>query len=486
MTSLDSLYALCPPSVRSAFEAALRLDAKEHSQRMGLLRPAREAVGLPALGPPPVLFALPSALSPAQRAFAELCGRCGVPHDGAMPDARSLLAWLGVEPPTVLEEDVTIDGRTAPVWRLLQEGMPGERLLPVLSVEKQLALAGAYASASWAYRIALRPDFAWKTSIAQDLRGDGEAWARATLAGWTPATHGTFSGGGTWRALSLPAGTTHLAFFALARAHAEIDPRWDELLPAAHDVPVPILLECAAALPFERLERAADIALKQIGGWGIYRGIELLRVYDSRVIAETVIAITANSTPKNRKNELATLLEIGATKPNVKAAVLAATGKAPKPIRLAVLARMQPRSASDLSEVQAAQLIAAGERWDGAKLPVERRLSLDENDEAALGMNLEHVVIGAKRKPMYEAWLYAGDSGAFFAAGTTSLIAERIQRGIVMHGAKDEALAVALDEIAPSADAVRSTVDVAAAFEGGKKKAKSPRPKAAPKKKQPG
>jgi hypothetical protein len=480
-TSLESLYALCPPSVRTALEAVLRLDAAEHNERITLLLPAREAVGLPSLPPPPVLFALPSALSPAQRAFAELCGRCRVPHDAAMPDSPSLLAWLAVEPPTVLEEDITIDGRTAPVWRLLQEGVPGERLLPVLPVEKQLALAAAYASATWAYRVAPRSDFAWTTSIAQNLRGEGEAWARATLAGWTPPTHGVFSGGGTWRRLSLPAGTTDLAFFALARAGAMIEPTWDELLPVGPEVPVAILLECAAALPLERLEQAADKALRQIGGWGIYRGIELLRAYDSRVIADTVIAITANSTPKNRKNELATLLDIGATKPNVKAAVLAATGKAPKPLRLEVLLRMQPRSVSDLSEVQAAQLIAAGERWDGKKLPIERRLARDENDEAALGVNLEHVVIGAKRKPMYEAWLYAGDSGAFFDADTTRLIAERIQRGVVIHGKKDEALAVALDEIAASA-AVPSTSDTAAALEAGK--TKSPRPRAAPKKKQ--
>jgi hypothetical protein len=69
------------------------------------------------------------------------------------------------------------------------------------------------------------------------------------------------------------------------------------------------------------------VALRQIGGWGIYRGIELLRVHDSRRVAETVIAIAANSKPKNRKAELATLREIGATKPKVMAAVLVATGK---------------------------------------------------------------------------------------------------------------------------------------------------------------
>jgi hypothetical protein len=227
----------------------------------------------------------------------------------------------------VLEEDVTIEGRTTPVWRLLQEGLPGELLLTVLPIEKQLALASAYGSAVSACRIGLRPTFAWTTSIATSLRSEGEAWARATLAKWMPARAGSFSGGATYRVLSIDAATTNLAFFALARARAEIDPSWDELLPVGQEVPVPVLLECAAALPLERLERAADVALRQIGGWGIYRGIELLRVHDSRRIAETVIAIAANSKPKNRKAELATLREIGATKPKVMAAVLAATGK---------------------------------------------------------------------------------------------------------------------------------------------------------------
>lgn len=117
---------------------------------------------------------------------------------------------------------------------------------------------------------------------------------------------------------------------------------------------------------------------------------------------------------------------------------------------------------------QKAQLVAAGKLWDGKALPVERRLSPDENDEAALGAVLEHVVIGdATGKAVYDAWLYAGDSGAFFRAGTTTLIADRIQDAMQMKGKGNEALADALSGIGYSEKAHSKRADIRAATLAG-------------------
>ena len=466
MSHRDDLLAQLPPAAAAAIHAAGRV--AEHNEKVDALEAAWEAVGGGPRCYGEVVFSLPSELPPVQRAFAELCAIENLPHDAPMPSGDVLRRWLGLEPPGVLEESVTVGGRHAPVWRLLQEKVPAAEVLAQLSTEKQLALLSAYAGEVWAYRISLDRALAWRSSVTETLRGEGEPWARATLARWTPATHHAFESGSKYRTLSLAQGTTNLAFFALVRAGVEIDPKWDELLPMDLSVPVSIFLECAAALPLDRLERAAMAVLESDWGPSAFEhGVALLRKVDSREIAEAVIAICSKNSPHHRKVRMTTLLEIGERQPNVKAAVLVALGKAPKPIHLQVLARSQPRAASDLSKTQAAQLVAAGKLWDGKSLPVERRLSLDENDESALGPILEHVVIGnADKKPLYEAWLYAGDSGAFFVAGKTTVIAQRIQDATTT-GKPNDALCDALSAIGYSSKAVRAVADVRAATEAG-------------------
>jgi hypothetical protein len=97
-----------------------------------------------------------------------------------------------------------------------------------------------------------------------------------------------------------------------------------------------------------------------------------------------------------------------------------------------------------------------------------RRLSCDENDESALGAVLEHVTLTENGKPAFEAWLYAGDSGTFFTAGTTKIVAQRIQAGIQLEGKKkDPALADALGRVSESKDAARPLADVRAATLAG-------------------
>jgi len=81
---------------------------------------------------------------------------------------------------------------------------------------------------------------------------------------------------------------------------------------------------------------------------------------------------------------------------------------------------------------------------------------------------LEHVTLTENGKPAFEAWLYAGDSGTFFTAGTTKVIAQRIQMGIHLEGKKkDPALADALGRVSESKDAARPLADVRAATLAG-------------------
>jgi hypothetical protein len=92
-------------------------------------------------------------------------------------------------------------------------------------------------------------------------------------------------------------------------------------------VPLRIVLECARALPFDRLERALVKRLHHFeygAAVAIPRGIALLRTYDSRAIADEVIALIGARPQDERERHWAALERVGRRQPDVKAALLAA------------------------------------------------------------------------------------------------------------------------------------------------------------------
>lgn len=390
------------------------------------------ALGLPrGLGPMP----LASTLSSPQRAFAVACAKAGLTHGVRMPVGSTLRRWLGIDPPSVLEREVkALGGR--PVWHALAEGASVETVARSLSTVERFELFAAYGGAVWGYRIRVDPGLPWRSSYVKSLRLSGAertaavAWAEATFAANAREP--------------LPPLSMALAFFVLVRAGVVIEPRWDVHLPVGPAVPPWVAVECARALPVERMEKAAAKVLARAGGaHAIERGVMLAKRFGSSALVRAVRAMTKHLSPAERakvERALASVRPRGVAKSAVKR-----VPEAPPAVVLRVLARTRPVRASDLTKVQAAQLVAAGKRWDRKSLPVERRLSTDENDPAALGHVLEHVALGdARGKPAYDAWLYAGDGGTFFVAGTTRVVASRIQGGTrVVKGsiALEEALA---------------------------------------------
>ncbi|MFE2326271.1 hypothetical protein ACFXD5_20485 [Streptomyces sp. NPDC059385] len=91
--------------------------------------------------------------------------------------------------------------------------------------------------------------------------------------------------------------------------------------------------------------------------------------------------------------------------------------------------RRQITSVTQLTPVQAEQLVLCGAAYDGEDLPADRRLSSDPEDESVLHF-CEFWDVVADGSPVYEAWFYQADSGSIFLAGTTKMVAEIIQCGL--------------------------------------------------------
>jgi len=85
--------------------------------------------------------------------------------------------------------------------------------------------------------------------------------------------------------------------------------------------------------------------------------------------------------------------------------------------------------AGGLSPIEREQLRAAGRLYDGEDLDAEARLADDGDESSFRGFcSLWRVVDGAGAR--FDAWFYQVDSGTFFRAGTTEVVAEIVQFGL--------------------------------------------------------
>ena len=103
----------------------------------------------------------------------------------------------------------------------------------------------------------------------------------------------------------------------------------------------------------------------------------------------------------------------------------------------------------ELTARERLQVRICGERWDGNDLPIEERLVLDADIAFQLVLTCWDVVEDDTH--VYDAWLFAVDSGVVFRAGTTEIICQVFQFDIQ---SDDEALAEALADAAARANAI--------------------------------
>jgi len=138
------------------------------------------------------------------------------------------------------------------------------------------------------------------------------------------------------------------------------------------------------------------------------------------------------------------LADLAKRKPGVKHAVEEARRSAPAPIDLRVTSIRRLRDVTELGPIEREQLRIAGKAWDGRDLSPDRRVG---SSEEAFGGVLElRAFSDAAGSPRYDAWLYAGDSGSYFLAGSTTEIGGMIQGSVELNGPADAALRDALQE----------------------------------------
>ncbi|OKJ49566.1 hypothetical protein AMK27_36615 [Streptomyces sp. CB02009] len=88
-------------------------------------------------------------------------------------------------------------------------------------------------------------------------------------------------------------------------------------------------------------------------------------------------------------------------------------------------------SVDRLNTTQLEQLRLSGIAYDGQDLPPEERISSHDESELESVLNsCELWDVATDGFVVFEAWLYQGDSGSIFKAGTTEMIAEIIQCGL--------------------------------------------------------
>ncbi len=231
-------------------------------------------------------------------------------------------------------------------------------------------------------------------------------------------------------------------FVALVRAGVAIEPRWDALLPVGtkgRGLRGATMKECLAAIPEERRMKAlvASLAACPADG-GAWPAFETLSLYPAK---EIIAWLHESKIVPNNVGLTKDLKALAKKNKRIADALAAGARGGPVAALLTSISIEKPRQLAALSNIQQKQLRAAGKAYDGKDLGAALRMATGQS-ETSLRSTLEiRALADASKKHVYDAFLYEGDSGVIFQAGTTKVVAQVVQ-GSVAH--KDEGLALGL------------------------------------------
>jgi hypothetical protein len=426
----DLLRALPPPAAEAMRNvlADPELDRWMRMPTQQALRGAMVAVGYEKGQFPPV-----ESLTPAQRAFLEICA--GRPElDVAAPEPRwSIRRWLGLDPMGALERVVTHDvagkTETSPLWREFDvaRGQPPEirRRLERLSMGERLAVYGELDAGAYGFT---EMDMPAEFPGIDGLRDEGRQWA-PRHADWLLERAKDPLPYQIKRRLRI----RPPLFLSFARSRMAIERRWEIFLPLPIERP-DILRECFEAVPEARRVPAVRAALPAGYPEATMKIlIPLMDMFPLPGLMDLAFERHLGFYPP-KKETLAELADLAKRRP-VLADALAANRKK-KPLKLVVETRPRPAEPA-LTPLQKQQVAR-----------------LDENTYNQLEF---FVVSDAKGPPRYDVILHADSDGSVFKTGTSEVVATIAQRGA---DGDDGALCMALDE----------------AFAGYRKKSKAKKP----------
>lgn len=367
----------------------------------------------------------------------------------------TLRRWIGKAPPSVLEEEHDLDGRRWPLWRHACDGDGASDVMRKLVDAVPLAqgIAMLDALSHWSgYGFDPVRNLHRDSRPVREMKDEGVPWARAQIAGWLASIAG---GTRIYKGSPQPHFQHDSALFAMlamARGGVAIEPEWDQFLVCSFEHSPATFVEAAMAIPEERRHIAAARAVR---GWGqndtkVDKALALLDVFDSADLARAVFELLPRTIRAKRTVQL--LTEMSATRPGVARALAEHRGKLPRPIPLTVREKVQPIVATALSPMHAKQLAAL------------RKSDPDNFADAEMVADLElRVLVDAEGEPAFDAWLYATDTGVYYATGTTKVVAHRVQGGMEAVGKTSPSVLAGLDAMsarrgAPSNMAVRPPV----------------------------
>lgn len=441
--------------------ALMRWPEDQASWRAGddLLATAMAAVGLPrhvAKRPDGTVVSFESRhiprageLTALQRAVLEHIARIARLRLTSYPFPSAGWArrqWLGLEPPGPLFTET--EGRTyfEIIRQLLTEDPDGDPLecLQSLPAHEQVALL--------AELHLLTDDAGW---MMDDWLGDILGSIDSSCAGWAssfaPRLLDLYATPQAEREASSIDVLRWPTFAALARSGQPIDPSFDVLLPVSRSgvVKPAFLQECIHAIPEQRREGAllAGLANVTFGNDAVTLGAALLAAHPYPSIARFVLERLDQAWKP--EDALRTVQTVAKDHPTVLAALDAFESNRPPVPELRAASRLKPPQLTDLDPVAQAQLEAAARRYSGDERTAKQILAGGADDDGAiLPSTIERIRIeDAAGNHAYDAWLYMGDSGTIFEAGTTTVVAERVQAGLE---AKDEPVRLALlDALGP-------------------------------------
>ena len=389
-------------------------------------------------------------LTPAQRALVQTLVECRIWSDscrGRLPDREELRRWLGSEPPDPFQELVEFElrgeRRQEPLWRAVRLLEAEDRaatsehtraFVSTLPLAQRYELWGRCVLSfppPWGLDRALFfPIDPYPEQCAHLVVGSEPAWAARFLDRVPFVTN------------SDPKSvSTLLPFLELTRAKVPIEPRWYALLPTVgrYDLVDEILF----AIPAEHRVEAAQHWLSRMRVPDVVRAVVriLARIPDPAILARAIEAIpTAMGSARLHRRALR---EAAGSHAALLALLDAADAAAGPPTVLTLLDVRKPTRVDELSPEDQAQLLVAGKRYHGKTTSLEDLLN-PMLEEIGL-VDLTVLTLGdAKGKPLYDGWLYMGDSGCFFTKGKPRVVAERVQRGVVC---KNEQLGDAFETI---------------------------------------
>lgn len=236
---------------------------------------------------------------------------------------------------------------------------------------------------------------------------------------------------------------------ALVRSGEPIDPRFDALfpcdLPSYQPVPDAFLRECLDALPEERREKAlvGAIARMAFQSNAVALATQLLASRPYPGLAR--FALERLDKARKPKQELRAIKAVAKPNPAIRAVVDAWEKGQPEIPALSVLSWTKAPKLADLDANARAQIEEAAKLYGEGEARTAEEIFANEDEEGIVPDLIELVRIAdASGKHVCDAWLYQGDSGTIFEAGTTKVVAEIIQKGLEC---EDEQLKAALGDV---------------------------------------